>query len=213
MPGPPAEPVTLSPRQEELFRAKLRARACPQGLAQRIQIVLQASLGRANEEIARGLATTAERVRRWRGRWKKRGSHLEEAEGSGVGDQELLSLMEQALRDSARPGAPPTFSAEQVAQIIAVACEKPEISGRPISHWSPRELADEVVKRGIVESISPRHVGRLLKRGRSAAAPDSVLDQQHREGPGVSRSRRGRLRRVSPGSRPCGARRPRSQHR
>jgi transposase len=213
MPGPPAEPITLSTRQEELFRARIRARACPQGLAQRIHIVLQASLGRANEEIARALAMTAERVRRWRGRWKKQGCRLEDAEQNGVSDQELLDLMEQGLRDEARPGAPPTFSAEQVAQIIAVACEKPEVSGRPISHWSPRELADEVTKREIVQSISPRHVGRLLKRGRSAAASDSLLDQQHPAGSGVSRGRRGRLRRVSTGSRPRGAGRPRHQHR
>ena len=212
MPGPAAEPITLSPRQEELLRATIRARACPQGLAQRIHIVLQASSGCANEEIARALATTAERVRRWRGRWKKQSSRLEEAETNGVTDQELVSLMEEGLRDRARPGAPPTFSAEQVAQIIAVACEKPEVSGRPISHWSPRELADEVMKRGIVESISPRHMGRLLKRGRSAAAPHSLLDQQHPERPRVSRSRRDRLRRVSQGSRARGAGRPCSQH-
>ena len=42
-----------------------------------------------------------------------------------------------------------------------MACETPEKSGRPVSHWTPRKLADEVVKRGIVPSISVRHVGRF----------------------------------------------------
>ena len=55
-----------------------------------------------------------------------------------------------------RPGAPATFSAEQWCQIIALACEPPEASGRPISHWTPRELADEACKRGIVATISKR---------------------------------------------------------
>ena len=55
--------------------------------------------------------------------------------------------------------------AEQLTQIIAVACEQPEECGRPVTHWTPKELADEVVKRGIVDTISPRHVDRLLKRG------------------------------------------------
>lgn len=48
-------------------------------------------------------------------------------------------------------------------QIMASACEDPQASGRPVSHWTPRELADEAVKRRIVERISPRSVGRFLK--------------------------------------------------
>ena len=55
--------------------------------------------------------------------------------------------------------------AGQVAQIIGVACELPEESDRPVTHWTPREVADEVIQRGIVESISPRHVDRVLKGG------------------------------------------------
>jgi len=201
MPGPPAEsPIKLSPRQEELLLTKIRVRGCPQGLAQRVRIVLSAAAGHANERIARDQHTTGERVRRWRKRWRELDRVLEEAEKGKVSDRDLLDLMVGGLSDRPRPGAPATFSAEQVAQIIGVACEKPEISGRPISHWSPRELADEVTKRGIVKAISPRHVGRLLKRRRSAAAPDSLLDQQHPERRGVSRSRRNRLRGVSPSS-------------
>jgi len=47
--------------------------------------------------------------------------------------------------------------------LFAIACEKPEVYERPISHWTVRELADEMVKQGIVERISARHVGRLLE--------------------------------------------------
>jgi len=57
---------------------------------------------------------------------------------------------------------PASFSLEQMLQ-LAIACEKPEKYGRPISHWTPRELADEVIKQGIVNTISPRHVGRLME--------------------------------------------------
>ena len=66
-----------------------------------------------------------------------------------------------------RPGAPARITAEQRCQIEALACEQPEDSERPISHWTGREIADEIMKRGIVEQISARHAGRLLKRGRS----------------------------------------------
>jgi putative transposase len=61
---------------------------------------------------------------------------------------------------------------------VALACEPPDLSHRPISHWTPRELADEARKRGIVESISPRHVGRFLKSGRIEAASEQVLAQR-----------------------------------
>ena len=44
-----------------------------------------------------------------------------------------------------------------------VACEPPAKSGRPITHWTAQELADEVIKRGIVPSISPAQVGRYLR--------------------------------------------------
>ena len=48
-------------------------------------------------------------------------------------------------------------------QILAVACEPPENSGRPINCWTHRELTDEVIRRGIVPSISKSQVGSYLQ--------------------------------------------------
>ena len=76
--------------------------------------------------------------------------------------------MEERLTDAPRSGAPARITAEQVCQIVALACEAPGQSGRPISQWTGREVADEVVARGIVPAISPRHAGRLLKKGTSS---------------------------------------------
>ena len=70
------------------------------------------------------------------------------------------------------------LSPEQIVQIVAVACEPPEKSARPISHWTSRELADEVKKRQIVTAISPRTVGRFLKRGSPPASPEPLLAQR-----------------------------------
>lgn len=67
------------------------------------------------------------------------------------------------MQDGERSGTPAKFSMEQVVELFALACSKPEDYARPISDWTARELAEEVVKQGIVESISPRHVGRLLE--------------------------------------------------
>ena len=90
-------------------------------------------------------------------------------------DQELEQAIIQTLSDQPRSGTPPTFTAEQICQIIVMACESPD---RPISAWTPRELADEAIKREIVETISPTQVGRFLKRGGIETAFKSLLAQQ-----------------------------------
>jgi putative transposase len=45
-------------------------------------------------------------------------------------------------------------------------CSQP--NERPISQWTGREIADEVMRRGIIKQISPRHAARLLKKGLSS---------------------------------------------
>jgi putative transposase len=61
------------------------------------------------------------------------------------------------------------FRDEQIAAIIALSCEDPEVLGLPFSHWTPELLQIEAIKGGIIESISVRHVGRILKRKRFTA--------------------------------------------
>ena len=82
-------------------------------------------------------------------------------------NERILSI----LQDVPRPGAPPRFEAQQVVRIVALACEDPEQSGRGITEWTPKELADESVKRGIVDTISARSIERFLKRRQSSTAP------------------------------------------
>jgi putative transposase len=93
-------------------------------------------------------------------------------------DKALTTVIVEALTDHPRAGTPATFTAEQIVQIVAVACEDPADSGRPVSHWTPREVAEEVCKRGIVETISTRSVGRFLKSGGFAAPSGRVLAQR-----------------------------------
>ena len=73
-----------------------------------------------------------------------------------------MGRITNVLSDAPRPGAPASFTPEEIVKIVAVACEVPEESDRPITHWTARELADEVIKREIVASISARTVGRFL---------------------------------------------------
>jgi len=89
----------------------------------------------------------------------------------------LTTMIVEALTDHPRSGTPATFTAQQIVQMVAVACEDPTDAGRPLSHWTPREVADAVRNRGMVETISTRSVGRFLKSGRFTAASGGVLAQ------------------------------------
>jgi putative transposase len=90
-------------------------------------------------------------------------------------------MMVGALADHPRAGTPATCTAEQIVQIVAVACEDPADSGRPVSHWTPREVAEEVRKRGLMETISTRRVGRFLQSG-GCAAPSGRVRAQRQAG-------------------------------
>jgi putative transposase len=125
-----------------------------QQIALRAQIVLAAAAGKSNSQIAQEFQVSRQMVRLWRERWL----HLQPIPLADLSPAERLE-------DLPRPGAPAQITAEQRCQIEALACEKPDNSDRPISHWTGREIADEIIKRGIVAQISPRHAGRLLKRG------------------------------------------------
>ncbi len=76
----------------------------------------------------------------------------------------MRARIAEVLADVPRPGAPPTFTAEQIVHIIALACTPPADSGRPVDAWTPRALATEAAKRQIVPSISARSVGRFLRQ-------------------------------------------------
>jgi hypothetical protein len=91
-------------------------------------------------------------------------------------DKALAELsLEDRLSDAPRSGKPPKITAEQICAIVAMACEAPSQAGRPITHWTQREIADEVIKRGIVERISPRHAARILKNPGPQTAPGPAL--------------------------------------
>ena len=83
----------------------------------------------------------------------------------------LKKEIETLFADLPRKGRSPTFTSEQQAAIVALACEDPDDeSQRPISQFTHREIADEAVKRKIVPSISRSQVGVFLKSGRPTTA-------------------------------------------
>ena len=154
--------ITVTPRQRVILKRVTRSKKAAQQLVERCRVVLLSATGMHNEAQGDELGVDRQRVRRWRHRWARAMRSLLTAEAAGATDQDLEKLIIGVLTDVTRSGAPPRFSAEQVAGIIALACEPPADSGLPVSHWTPSELAREATRRGIVESISPRQVDRFL---------------------------------------------------
>jgi len=154
MPGPQPVSIELDEKSREGLKELIRRHSTPQQLVKRAHIILQAGQGKNHSQIAQTQGISVDMARLWRNRWHSFASiPLEE-----------LSI-EERLEDAPRPGKPARITAEQVCQIVSLACEAPEKSGRPISQWTGREVADEIMQKKIIESISPRHAQRLLKRG------------------------------------------------
>jgi putative transposase len=138
-------------------------------------MILLMADGASNWKLARDMRLGGETPRRWRARWLSWAAKIQAVEEVNSDDKALTKVICEALNDRPRSGAPGKFTPEQIVRIVAVACEKPEESNRPISHWTPREVADEVMKRGIVRSISKRQCGRFLKSGGFKATSSGVL--------------------------------------
>lgn len=150
--GPKPAELKLSEEEHTRLEAFVHRHSTPQQLAKRGRMVLLAAEGKSNAEIARELGVNVDTVRLWRGRWL---------------DSQAVPLTERSvaerLTDAPRPGKPSQITAEQWCLMIALACEQPK--ERPISQWTGREIAEEMILRGIVTYISPRHASRLLKKG------------------------------------------------
>jgi putative transposase len=153
MPGRRPPQINLTETESQCLDRLVHRHSTGQQKALRGRIVLLACDGKNNPEIARELKVSVDMVRLWRQRWL---------------DLQPISLkdlsIEDRLEDLPRPGTPPRITADQICRIENLACEKPEKSGRPISHWTGREIASEIVNRGIVDKISPRHASRLIKK-------------------------------------------------
>jgi len=160
MPGKAAK-VTITEQQQKVLQELSRSRSEALTIVQRASIILLAFAGRRNEEISDEVGLERKQVGLWRRRWRDAWEALTRLEC--LEPSRLRGAVRETLRDAPRSGAPGTFTADQITQILAVACEPPSKSGRPITHWTQRELRMEVIKRRIVDEISESRIGHYLR--------------------------------------------------
>jgi putative transposase len=140
--------VRVSGQEQEVLEDVIKRRSSPHGLVTRANIILMSSQRQAYGAIAEALGIGTRAITRWTHRW-------ESTQEAGV--PVLARLVDQP-----RSGRPSEITPEQLCKLVALACESPGDHGLPITHWTREELATEAIKRGIVGTISGRHVGRLL---------------------------------------------------
>ena len=156
-----AAKIVLTEKQRAELEYIRRSRTAQQRWIERAQIILLAADGMLNSEIGPLVRIGRQQVGLWRRRWQQSHEALLTVELNET-TAELRRTIEEVLSDAPRCGSPGKFTPEEFVEIIAVACEEPKLSNRPIDHWSRRELRDEIIKRGIVPSISQSHIGNVL---------------------------------------------------
>ena len=166
--------LRMSVRQYKLLDHERRKRKTSRQNYTRITILLRASEGQSNKGISRETGIALSTVKIWRSRWNFVADQLAEFEkglsGEGVSDFELLKKMKEVIKDRPRSGAPARISMAKKQQIRALACENPEDYGLVMTDWTHQSLAEVAVNQGIVETISIRHIGNILKKGRTPSS-------------------------------------------
>ena len=176
MTGPqPQSEITISTTQQAVLEALQRQASCPQALALRVRIILGAASGQRNRPLATALGCSRPTVCTWRTRWAAAQAQLAAAEADPIALRQMITTV---LADAPRSGTPSTFTAEQIVQIVNLACTSPRAVGRPIDAWTPRELAEQAERQGIVTSISPTTVGRFLGRSPASTPSQPLLAQR-----------------------------------
>lgn len=122
--------IELSEQERAQLESWARRRSSAQALAQRSRVVLLASQGLNNTEIAARLGVHRPMVRKWRSRFAE--------------------FRLDGLIDEPRPGKPRTISDEQVERVIVKTLES---TPKDATHWSTRSMAAEV---GLTQSAVHR---------------------------------------------------------
>lgn len=137
-------PQTYRVELGEAERVRLRLLTtqgvAPARVIRRAHVLLRASEGLADHEVAAALRVHPTTVQRLRRRYASAG-------------------LDAALYDRPRPGAAPKLDARGEAFLIALACSDPP-EGR--ESWTMQLLADRLVVAGVVEEISDETVRRRL---------------------------------------------------
>ena len=138
--------INLSEDEHQYLEQMTRKGKTPVRKVKRAQILLHASEGKTDKEVAQALRVAEATVFRTRRRFVEQG-------------------LEASLKEGPRPGKPRKLNGKQEAFLVALACSQP-----PQGHqsWTMQMLADQLVTLDIIDAISDETVRCTLKRGKSS---------------------------------------------
>jgi transposase len=154
--------IKLTTRIIQILEQLATSRTVAGAVVWRTKIILMGFEKKDNLTIASELGYCAKTVGLWRRRWRDSFDALLQMQFSESEAQFRRAIID-CLSDAPRSGSPGKFSPEQIVGLISIACEPPENSGRPVTSWTGRELADEAQKRDLMDFISVSHVNRILR--------------------------------------------------
>ncbi len=168
----PAPGLPISEWQYRIMEKTSRQRTLPQHYLIRLRIIVLSSIlggSHSIHETSRLLGVSLKTVQHWRKVWQACYETICDLEAQSLlkknqKDHHLLSGILIVLCDAPRHGRPAYITDAQKEQIVALATTKPEEHGLPLTTWTYQHLADVAIAKGIVASISRRHVANILKK-------------------------------------------------
>ena len=151
--------IQLTARQRACLEQMARRQTSPQRLVRRAKILLALATGANQCHVTRQMRLNRGTVHTWRQRWLALAPKLAQLEAAGGPEKALTTLIVEALTDRPRSGTPATFTAEQIVQIVAVACEAPEDAGRPSAIGHPVRWPRRSVNAGLLRRSAPAVLG------------------------------------------------------
>lgn len=173
--------VTLNTRQQSVLKQIAKARTMRSDHKLRAQLILLFGEGYSDNRAGEQVGLKRRVAGFWRRRWLENQEKLLLVEKSGEAKPgDLKRSVLGVLSDLPRSGATPTFTAEQIARLLTLACEDPQEKGLPFSRWSLSLLRSEAIARGIVESISISRLQVFLKSGGLETTQNGGMDSHTR---------------------------------
>ena len=148
----------------EILERFSRQRTVSKQLSERVEILLMSRSGMGSQLISREMGLYKGKVIMWRNRWIASQDALDALEGKDDSPKLVEEAIVRLLSDLARSGRPREFTQAQRELVVAMACETPEEHGLSQQTWTHKALADTAGEEGVVNSISPASVRRILKK-------------------------------------------------
>ncbi len=164
-----ALPLTVNSRLRSIIESQVNKVTISSQFKTRLAIIRDGINGKSILRTAKDLNTTRKTVKTWRTRWNESINDLIEASQqnnsvNGKKDYEIVNLILEVLSDRYRPGTPKRITIDQEEQIRALACTRPSEHNIPMTNWTHAMLAHVAMIEGIVDTISSRYVGVILKK-------------------------------------------------